>query len=543
MKEQSTTKGFAILSAAGMMVKVLSILYIPFLLRIIGNEGYGVYMAAYQVYVFIYVLGNSGIPVAISKMVSELIAVNNYRDAVKGFKIARFVLLILGTVLTVLMMILAHPLAKFVHYEKASLAIFALAPAIFFTSVASTYRGYFQGRGNMTPTAVSQVLEQITNTILTLVFAGLLIKNGIAAACAGGTIGTSLGALVSAGYLIVIYEKNRRFKVPKGYKEMEVPRLTNKQILMRIIYYSLPLTLSVGLNYAGNFVDLANVKIRLISAGYSDAAGSALFGILTRYQQLLNVPIAIISALSAAILPAIASAIAVKDKKRALDRIHYALRFCFLVAVPSAVGLAVLSRPIFTMLFTSKFADGAILMKYGSIVLVLMSIVQIQNAILQGMGKLYLSTFYLTLGIVGKIVTNYILVGIAQINILGAVFGSMVCFVIPMLLNHKLIIRLVRGKINLFRHAVKPVVSSAFMGLAAYITYYLIDKGVGMFIRGYFTNALATVGAIVVGGIVYFYGLVVTGGINEEDFSALPGKMKRIIPSFIKRKIYREQRA
>ncbi|HBC96620.1 MAG TPA: sporulation protein SpoVB, partial [Clostridium sp.] len=155
MKEQSTARGFAILSAGGMLVKVLSIVYIPLLMRIIGDEGYGLYGASYQIYTFVFVLTNSGIPVAISKLISELDAVGDYKDAVKGFRIARAMLMVIGMVMSVLLMVFASPLARAMGYKKIYLSLLSLAPAILFTSVASTYRGYFQGRGNMTPTAVS----------------------------------------------------------------------------------------------------------------------------------------------------------------------------------------------------------------------------------------------------------------------------------------------------------------------------------------------------------------------------------------------------
>lgn len=403
MKEQSTTKGFAILSAAGMMVKVLSLLYIPFLKGIISDEGYGVYGAAYSVYVFIYVITNSGIPIAISKLISELTAVKNYKDAVKSFKISRFILFLIGSFMTIIMIIFARSLSNAVNYEKAYLSILALAPAILFTSIASAYRGYFQGWGNMVPTAVSQVIEQVINTIFTLVFAALLIKYGIAAGCAGGTIGTSLGAFASSSYLILFYEKHKKIKVPKGYNNIEVKRYSTKQILKKIANYGIPITICVGMTYAGNLIDVGNTKARLMAGGLNDAYASSLYGYLVKYQQLLNVPIAIVTSLAVAILPAISSAAALKDREQVRDKIKYAFKLCFLIAIPSAFGLAVLSEPIFYML---KFGEGSFLMKYGSIVLILMSVMQIQTTILQSIGKLYTATIYSVIGIGFKILAN-----------------------------------------------------------------------------------------------------------------------------------------
>lgn len=538
IKQQSTSKGFAVLSAAGMVVKILSLLYLPFLLRIINEEGYGVYNAAYQVYAFVYVLTNSGIPVAISKLVSEYIAVKDYKDAVRSFKMARFMLLIIGTVMSILMLCFAYPLAHILHYDKSALAILALSPAILFTSVASAYRGYFQGRGNMVPTAVSQVIEQIMNTIFTLVFAALFIKYGMPAGCAGGTIGTTLGAFFSAAYLIYFYEKNKRIRVPSNEEIYEGPRHSGKQIASKIANYGIPITVCVGMTYAGNLVDVFNTKARLLVSGMSDPVATINYGYLAKYQQLLNVPIVIISALAMAILPAISGAAAVKNKSIVKSKINYAFRMCFMISIPSAVGLAILSTPIFKLLFTAKYAHGANLMLYGSAVLVLTSVMQIQTTILQGIGKLYTATFYSILGIVFKITANYFLIAIPRINILGAVFGSIIGFSIPVMLNHRIIKKNLKLKFRFLSHSIRPLISAAFMGLVVYIIYREADIALVFLKNSYMKNALSTVLAVFIGVYTYLLGLILTGGITKDDVANLPPRAVKFIPSFMLRRIH-----
>ncbi|MDV3427780.1 MAG: oligosaccharide flippase family protein, partial [Bacillota bacterium] len=178
MKTQETTKGFAVLSIAALLVKILSLLYVPLLYKIIGEEGYGVYYASYSVFVFIYIVTTTGIPTAISKQVTELISVNNYKDAVKTFKIARVIMIIAGSLMTLLMIIFSKNLAAYVEYDKANYSIIALAPTILFSAVRSAYMGYYQGQDNMTPRAVSQVIEQIINVIFSLLFAYLWVSYG-----------------------------------------------------------------------------------------------------------------------------------------------------------------------------------------------------------------------------------------------------------------------------------------------------------------------------------------------------------------------------
>lgn len=537
MKKQSTTKGFAILSAAGMIVKVLSLLYIPFLLQIIGDDGWGIYSSAYRIYAFVYVLTNSGIPVAISKSVSEFMALERYEDAVKSFKIARMLMMAVGSVMAVLMFILAKPLAVSTSSESSTLAIMALAPTIFLTSIVSTYRGYFQGRGNMTPTAISQVIEQVLNTIFTLVFAAVLLKYGVEAACAGGTIGTAIGSLGAVIYLIIAYKKNKRIIVPKGYKHEKHSRYSNKQILKKIIYYGLPIVICVGLQNAGELADLAIVKSRLIyAAGYTQKLTDIKWGVYTKYRALLGVPIALVSALSASVLPSLSGAFALNDKKSLQNKINYTFRLCLLVAIPSAVGLSVLSHPIFKLLFP-LYEEGWKLMFLGSVVLVLTALVQIQMTILQSINKLYLSTFFMILGVIGKIATNYFLVGIPQLNIVGAVFANVVCFAIPLVLNYIFIKKALEIRVNMVYHAVKPLMASAVMGIMTYGSYLGLSILLNNFTKGYLNNAISCTAAVVIGVFAYMYGLVLTGGITQKDMEVFPSRIKRLIPSIIIKKI------
>ncbi|WP_446899555.1 putative polysaccharide biosynthesis protein [Clostridium sp. LBM24168] len=533
MKEQSTTRGFAVLSAAGMITKVLSLLYIPFLLKIIGDVGYGIYGASYQIYTFMFVITNSGIPVAISKLISELTAVGNYKDAVRSFKIARLMLIAIGSLMCILLIIFAMPLASLTKYKSAYLSLISLAPAVLFTSVSSAYRGYFQGNGNMTPTAVSQVIEQALNIVFSLAFAAYLMKYGVEAGCAGSTIGTSLGALVSASFLMFCYNRYNRYGKRQNIRE-ELKRISQNQIVRKIINYGIPITICVGMTYAGNIVDLYNTKSRLMFGGFTDDSATILYGLLNKYQQLLNVPITIISSLSAAILPAISAAAVVRDENGVRNRINYSFRLCFLIAVPCTVGLAILSEPIFYLL---KFGIGSYIMACGSIVLVFMAIMQIQTTILQGIGRLYAATIYSVIGIACKIVVNYYLIAIPDINILGAIVGTVIGYLIPIVLNHRMIKKSLGVSVNMAIHAVKPVISSAVMGLLVFIVYYILNIVTGFISIGYISNAISTIFSIIVGILAYIFIMAVIGGITTRDIESMPKSVLKFIPKFILKRI------
>ena len=537
MKKQSTTKGFAILSFAGLLSKILSLLYLPFILRILGGEGYGVYRAAYTIYVFIYVLANSGIPVAISKMVSELSALEDYKDMDAAFKLTRIVMLLIGVALTLFMIVFAGKLSELVHFKKSYWSIVALAPTVLFTVISSSYRGYYQGRNNMTPTAVSQIIEQIANTIFTLVFAAIFIKYGIEAASAGATIGSAVGAFISAVYLMYLYEKHKKNAVYADIKKSSKRRHSGKQLLKRLIAYSVPITICVGSQNLGNVIDLSNTKARLLFAGIADAKASALYGDLTMYQQLINVPITIIAALSAAILPVIASSHALKNKKEVSRSIDYSFRTCFLISIPSAFGLAVLAKPIYVFIFGFAHSEGAYLMTMGSFVLVMMAIVQIQATILQSVNKMYSTTIYIMIGLFMKIAVNYVLIGKPSINIKGAIYGSFVCFVIPIIANHRTIIKTLKIRFHLFKHSVKPTVASVFMCIVAYLVWYDLNFVLGFIMGKYAANALAVLSAVAAGGFTYLFALILNGGITKEDMKTVPNRFIKLIPKSLYQRI------
>ena len=209
MKKQSVSNGFAILTVGSIIVKIISLLYVILITLVLEKEGYGVYSAVYIIYAFIYVVTNSGISVATAKVLSELIAKRRYKDTERSFKLILLFMAIAGLAMSVMMYFFAVPLSILVKFPKAAIAIKTLSPAIFFTSILSVYRGYFQGSGNMIPTAVSQIMEQLINVASSMLFAALLMKYGIEYGCAGATVGTSFGAFVAIIYMMCIYKKNK----------------------------------------------------------------------------------------------------------------------------------------------------------------------------------------------------------------------------------------------------------------------------------------------------------------------------------------------
>jgi stage V sporulation protein B len=535
LNTQSAAKGVAILSMAMLFVKLMSLLYVPALRAILKPEGIGVYYSCYQIFQYFYIIGNAGLPVAISKIVSEFIALGNYKDAVKTFKMARAMAFMLGIVLTLLLFLFAEPLAKSMNSEQSTYALMALSPTILITTILCAYKGYFQGRGNMTPTAISQVIEQVFNTAFSLIFAYLLIGYGNEYGAAGGTVGTTLGALVAAIYFFRFYEKNKANNIPLGYSHKGIERASNEEIAKKILFYAIPITIGIAIQQAGTLVDLKLVKGRLDIAGFDKSNIEILWGVLSQYTVLINVPLALVSSLSISIVPIISAHSATKDKKSLRNSVNTSVKATYLITVPSAVGLSVFSLQILQLLKLDLSISK--LLFYGSYVIILMAIVYLQTSILQGLGKVKAVTIFSVIGLIGKIIANYVFVAIPEINILGAIIGNAISFLIMLILNQVLINQSLKIKVSIVRPIIKPFIASAAMATVGLIWYNLVYKVFLMLSKGYVANALSIATTIFIAAVVYFVSLVYIGGIRKRDIQVLPRKLVRFIPKKLLLKI------
>lgn len=524
MKEQSTSRGFAILSIGTMVVKLLSLIYSPLLIRILhGDRGFGIYSVTYQIYTFIYVITNAGIPSSISKLISESIAAKDYEGAEKTFKMSKQILIIIGVVMAAIMILTAGIFTKVMKYPEAKYSVIALCPAILFTSVASAYRGYFQGRLNMKPTAISQVLEQVINTVLSLLFGALLMRYGVEYGCVGATIGTTIGALASAMFLVLTYKSSK--KADKLHLKSSTSLVnTNRQILKRILKYSIPITICIGIPSLSSLIDVFNMTSRLEVGGFSNTAAQSLFGVYSKFTVLTAVPITIISALAVTVLPAVSKLIRLNSKRAAENKINFAFKISLIISLPAAMGLSVLSKPIYALL---KYNDGYKLMLFGAVVVIFMALFQIQVSILQGMGKVYIVAVYSVLGIAIKYIVNYVLIAMPRINIYGAIIGSIVGFLVPVILNGMYISFKLRLNIKFSEYIFKTIVSTVIMGAACYVVYNSITFILGSRLV---INDIATILAILIGIVVYGAAMLLSKGITEDEINIMPRRVRRFIP-------------
>lgn len=505
--KQTTTKGFAILSIAGIINKFLALAYFPIQTMIVGNYGNGIISAGYKIYIFIFALSNAGVPVAISKLISERTALGDYKGAQKILRIAGLMLISLGVFFCSVMLVGAGWISKQIEQPNAKLMLLALAPTLLFTSISAIFRGYYQGRQNMIPSALSQVIEQALNSVLTVVFAALLIKYGIKIAAAGTTIGTSVGALGAALFLVFIYKKNKRQRINeiKGSNFIG-PKVTNTEVIKQILAYALPAILGLVAINASEIIDLKFGVSRMIVGGISSSHATELYGILTnQYQRILNLPLAITASLPAALIPAIAYASASKDMSLLYRKISESFKVVLIITIPSAVGLSILAKPIITLVFFStKLNQGSDLMQIGSWVMVFIAIIYVQTATLIGVGKAYIPPANMLIGMIFKLISNYFLISIPSINVKGAVIGSTLGFAITCVLNQIAIRKSTGLSVKYAAISYRPIIASVIMGLVAYSVFYLSDKFLSILIKNsLLVNDISVLIAVLAGAGLY----------------------------------------
>lgn len=532
MEKKSLGRSFLILSFAGIFIKILSALYVPLLNAIIGKEAYAVYGASYSILVFVLAVTTMGMQPAITKVVAELRALGNTIDALRAMKLARKYMAIIGGIFTILLIVLADNIAKFANWEKAIISIRFLAPTILLSCILAAYRGYLQGIEDMESIGISQILEQMVNVVLSLVFAALLIKNSTELGVAGGTVGTSLGALVAIVYIIYIHSKRNYDE--NAYESNTVEkRLSNKRIAKKLIAYGLPITLVAILQNASSLVDTFIVKSRLLDAGFTEVAADGLFANLGYYNTLLYVPLALVTALSTAIFPKVIAAYAERNKREIKTQISYAYRITFMITVPACFGLSLLSSEVYQLLFSE--VEGAKLMLYASIVLIFMSITTIQNTILQGVNKLYLVLNTAFLGVIVKFILDFTLVGINSINIFGAVIASFCAYLVPAILNHINLNKTFKIRIPVVKQLIAPIISSIVMSIGIVVLRMPLRRLINILEGGRIMIGIEIVILIAIGGSIYFVTMIALGGIRKKDLNFFSPKLYRMLPRFLRK--------
>lgn len=518
-----------ILVAASFVARFIGMVYRIPLTRILGNEGNGYYSTANEIYAIILMVSSFSIPLAVSKLVSERLSLGKRKNANKVFLCAVKFSLIVGGIGAVLTFALAGVITKYMmNSEMAVYALRVLAPAIFLSAIVGCLRGVFQGHGSMVPTAVSQVVEQIVNAVVTVVCAGMMMSYGMQAAkekgndllapalsAAGGTFGTVASLVVALLFLLFVFISfQRNFK--RQMKKDHTLRLeSDRRIYMALIFTILPVVLSTVTYNISTVLDQGIFNHVLAAQGFSEEQYVSIFGIYTgKFRVLMNVPLSIASCLAPSVVPSLSAAIVERNFKEARIKVRDTTRYTMVLTIPCAVGLAALASPVMQLLFGDDKALTAGIMQSGALMIVLFALSTLSTGILQGLGELHKPLVHTAIALASHVVLLVVLLIKFELNIYSVVYANIFFALVICVMNAWSIRRTLGYRQELVRTFLIPLISSGVMGAAAYGIYCLF--------RLFSGNTVSTIVAILTGMVVYVVCLVKLRGITEREIYHLP---------------------
>lgn len=506
MKKQSLIKGSLILGIAGILTRFLGLFFRWPLIMLIGDEGVGYYQMSYPLYMF-FVAMAAGVPVAISKIISEKNAVGDVEGSFEVVKESAFLMLFLGTGTTLILFFFSRPIINFLQWDpKAYYSLVGISFAPVLVSVVTIFRGFFQGLQNMTPSAVSQVLEQVGRVVFGVGLAILFLKKGIEYSAGGAAFGAAAGAFIAGIYLFIKY-----VKVKREYNIKKVK--SNSELLNKILKMAIPISLGTTVGTIMSLIDSILVPQKLLEAGFSSQQSTILYAQLTgKASVIVNIPLTLSMALCTSLIPIIAENYILKRYKEVENKIDLSLKLSTVIAIPCFLGIFFMAGPIMKFIFPGRF-DGIEILKYLSISIPFIIMTQTTTSILQGVGAYVLPVVNLFIGCVVKVVLTAILVPMANINIFGAVIASISAYAVAALLNI-LTVKIKLGvKLNLYENIMKPSYASCFMMIAVIILYNFLYKNT-------LSNSISCLLSIALGAIIYAIAIILLKVFKTEEIKS-----------------------
>lgn len=538
-KQNSFFGGAAILAAGILIVKLIGMFYKIPLINIIGEAGAADFNNAYNIYAVLLTVSTAGLPVAVSKLVSEANALDRRNQVRRTFRLALVLFLALGLVSFLVMFFRADALAGMMNDSKAAAGIRALAPAVVCVGCLAALRGYSQGHSNMAPTSVSQIIEALCKLVVGLGLAFWLVKQGKDpdVAAAGAITGVTVGTVVALAYMVLDFLLSRGREDTRGTDRPD----SAGSILANILKIAVPITLSSSMVGIVTVIDSSLVQGQLQSAlDLTEQASRTLYGNYSGALNIYNLPTSLMAAITASVIPAVSAALARRDRRGAARITGSALRITALLSFPMGVGLFVLGTPIIRLLFPKlNVAVAGPLLSTLGIATPFVCMVLVCNSVLQAHGFINLPVIVMVLGGIVKIVNNYNLVG--AIGIAGAPVGNILCFGLALVLDLVVITRVIPNRPRLLPIFAKPAVASAVMGGAAWAVYGLLSRilsseqvnQAGQTVRAVsrMGNAAGIFLAIAVAGVVYLVLVIALRAISRDDLALMPkgDKLARLL--------------
>ena len=518
--------GAAVLTISALVIKVMGAIYRIPLGNIVSDEVMGDYNSAYNIYRMLLTISTAGLPVAVSKCISEANALNRRNQVNRIFQVAFSTFLALGVMSFVCMSVFAIPVSDvLLGNPKAVYCVLALSPAVLCVCIMSPIRGYFQGQMNMWPTSISQIIEAFAKMVVGLLLAYYFVNiaKQEEMGSVGAVLGVSFGSVAALVYLIFVFVGARRYE--RAHPTRDAPD-SNQEILSKLLKLAVPITIGsaatslVSLLDGKLVMDLLQKLYITVDGLEAEAAldtARRMYGIYSKTDALYNLPFSMMVPLTASIVPAVSACLSRRDRQGARRISESAVRIGMIVSLPMCMGLFALGGPIMGLLFPS--IDTSIagpLLSVQGIAAVFVSMQLLCNAILQANNMVNLPVLVVIVGGVVKIVVNYFLVGNPAIRIYGAPVGTLFCFLVVALVEMYIIRRAIPSAPRFGRAIAKPLVASAVMAACAWAVHGLLSGLLKL------SSRLAVIPAIAIGALVYLALVLALHAISKEDLALMP---------------------
>ena len=525
-----------ILAAAGIIVRIIGILYRSPLVAIIGDEGNGYYSTAYTIYTIILLISTNGIPSAVSKIVAGLLAKKEYRNAHKILMGAFCYVFVAGGLASLACFFFADRLVG----ESSAMVLKVFTPTIFFSGLLGVFRGYFQAHGSMLQTSFSQIMEQIVNALVSI-GAAILFMSFVAKAdsstqavygAMGSALGTGAGVVTALLFMMAVYALNNKMFLRRRERDKTEQELSYGQVFKMIITMVTPVILSTciyNMSSATNLELYCEIVEKL--KGYTEAQATTFYGLYSgKANPITNIPIAFATAMSAAIIPTISGSFEKGDQTGTKKKIGDAIKTTMLISIPSAVGLMVLAKPIVFILYPQKGTLDVVarLLQVLAISVVFYGLSTLTNGVLQGTGYVNRPVIHAAISLVIQSVILVVLLYFTPLDIYALAVAA-VCYSFCMCIFNGLCIRKKLGyKQEVIRTFLVPAAAALWMGAAAFLVYRGMDKlmvMLGVLEKGSMNwglNCICLVPAVIVAVVVYFVLILKFGAVSREELAAMP---------------------
>lgn len=527
MSKRKKGNGFVaqagILAAAGIICKIIGILYRSPLAHVIGDEGNGYYSSAYEIYTIILLVSSYSIPSAISKVIAQRLAMHEYKNAQRIFRCALIYVVVVGGAASLLTFFGAGVLVG--GNSVPVLRIFA--PTIFFSGLLGVLRGYCQAHGTMLPTSFSQILEQILNAVVSILAAFLLMKavaglddtTRAVYGAAGSAIGTGSGVVIALVFMMFVMLLNRKFINGQIRKDRKSRLLSDGEVYRIIITMVTPIILSTFI-YNCNTSLNQTIYTRIMEhvKGMSEAEAYTLYGLLSgKAKQIVNIPIALASAMSTAIIPGVAKSYTRRDIRETNRKIGTAIKTTMLISIPSAMGLVVLGKPVVLLLYPQKASVDTVsgLLAGLAVSVVFYGLSTISNGVLQGIGRVNLPVINAAVALVVQTAVLVPLLLYTNLGLYAMVAATVLYSLLMCILNGYSVRRELGYRQEIIRTWCIPFWASVIMGGAAFGTYYGLYRLVPV-------NVVCLAAALAVAVPVYFILVIKMGAVDEGELRAFP---------------------